>query len=264
MTELMQIRRSIDLRSATDALTSVSLTELDQAQLHDRVESKVVLADADLPESIERLGADYRVMEHEGHRFQHYRNDYFDTADLRCYHDHHNRNGRRIKVRYRTYANSDLTFFEVKRSVHGRTVKERRRSKPPDRSLLAADATFLFKKTGQRPSELRPSVSVCYDRILLVKHDFSERVTIDLNLDFAYDGSRAVAPGLAICEFKQPRLDLRSPAMTAMNRRPQMFSKYCMGLASCDHGLRRNRFKKVFRTLDAIGVSPTSTTRGPA
>lgn len=250
--------RPHQLVHVTESLASVTLDELDRAQLHDRVESKVILTDTDLPAALERLAANYLVMEHEGERFQHYRNDYFDTQDLRNYHEHHNRNGRRIKVRYRTYANSALTFFEVKRSVHGRTVKERRKSVAPLDGLPGPDAAFFFAKTGWRPSLLHPSVSISYDRILLVKNDFSERVTIDINLEFGQNEVRAATPALAICEFKQPRLDLRSPAMQAFARRPQMFSKYCMGLASCDPTLRRNRFKKVFRNLDALGITPTN------
>jgi hypothetical protein len=251
------------LVEATERLAPVTLAQLDQAQLHDRVETKVILAEIDVPAAIARLSGEYRVMEHQGHRFQRYRNDYLDTNDLRNYHEHHNRNGRRIKVRYRTYENSDLTFFEVKRSVHGRTVKERKRSERPVAGLRHPDAAFFFRKTGWRPSLLEPSVSITYDRILLVKHDFSERVTIDINLVYERNGVLAETPGLAICEFKQPRLDRRSPAIEALDRRPQMFSKYCMGLAACDPSLRRNRFKKVFRNLDALGVSPTNRKLAP-
>ncbi|MFT7475325.1 MAG: hypothetical protein ACI81L_002263 [Verrucomicrobiales bacterium] len=59
-------------------------------------------------------------------------------------------------------------------------------------------------------------MSITYDRILLVKHDFSERVTIDINLVYERNGVLAETPGLAICEFKQPRLDRRSPAIEAL------------------------------------------------
>lgn len=251
------------LVAATQALTPVSLAQLDQAQLHDRVESKVILAETGLPAALGRLSTDYLVMEHEGERFQHYHNSYFDTQDLRNYHAHHNGNGSRLKIRYRTYANSELRFFEVKRKANGRTTKERRKSSPPAegaecRGLSPADAAFFFRQTGWRPSVLEHSVSISYDRILLVKQDFSERVTIDLNLTFAQPDLVVQAPGLAIVEFKQPRLDRRSPAMKALAQRPQSFSKYCIGLASCDTSLRRNRFKRVFRQLDTLGATPTS------
>lgn len=246
-----------ELLEAMAGLTPVTLAKLDEAQLHDREESKVILRTADVPEALGRLATDYLILDHEGERLQGYCNEYFDSAELRNYHEHHNQKGRRMKLRYRTYLNSDLTFFELKRNVNGRTVKERRRSMRPDEVLGGADALFFFKRTGQPPSAYVPSLRVDYQRILLVKRDFSERVTIDLDLAFSSGRGAARTPGLAICEFKQPALDLRSPAMVAMNRRPQNFSKYCMGLASCDPSLRRNRFKKVFRNLDELGASPT-------
>lgn len=244
------------IRRALDQLSGISLADLDQAQLHDRVESKVILNRGDLPAAIARLGTDYLVLDHDDERLQRYSSDYFDTADLRNYHEHHNQFGRRIKIRYRTYLNSNLTYFELKRNLHGRTIKERRRTEPPSGGLHREDAAFLFARTGNRPSQYHHSLKVEYERILLVRRDFSERVTIDLNLGFSTGSTRSECPGLAIVEFKQPALDLRSPAMEAMQQRPQMFSKYCMGLASCEPHLRSNRFKKVFRSLAKLNASP--------
>jgi len=238
------------------ALDTVTLDELDQARLHDRVESKVLLTEDRIGEALDRLRGDYLVLEHDGKRTQAYRNDYFDSVDLRNYHEHHDQNGSRLKVRFRTYVNSDITFFEIKRITRGRTVKYRRPSSPPLGNLSQADAAFFYKQTGERPSALRPSLTVSYDRILLVSRDFGERVTIDSNVAFRTDTSSRSLSGIAICEFKQPRLDRRSPAMVSMNRRPQMFSKYCMGLASCQPWLQRNRFKKVFLQLETMGWNP--------
>ncbi len=249
-------RHPDQIEALAAGLEPVSLPELDRAQLHDRIESKVIVSQADLPTALERLSKNYLVLEHQGARRQGYGNQYFDSAGLRNYHQHHNQVGRRLKVRYRNYENSDLTYFEVKRSQHGRTTKDRRRSELVGDRLLAPDAAFFFKRTGLRPSALVPSLAVRYDRILLVKRDFTERVTIDTNVTFRRKGIEARLPGLAIVEFKQPRLDRQSPAFEAMGARPQMFSKYCMGIASCDHSVRRNRFKKVFRVLDTLDASP--------
>ncbi len=251
-----QDNRELRLDRGVAKLLPVSLAQLDEAQLHDREESKVILGVSDVPEALIRLHDEYFILDHEGERLQGYRNEYFDSAELRNYHEHHNQKGRRFKLRYRTYLNSGVTYFEVKKNVNGRTVKERRRSRPPEGRLWPQDALFFFKQTGQPPSCLVPSLEVDYRRILLVKQDFTERVTIDLDLSFRSAEGATETPGLAICEFKQPKLDLRSPAMIAMNRRPQNFSKYCMGLASCDPTLRRNRFKKVFRNLDALDAAP--------
>jgi len=246
---------------AIQALDPVDLVQLDLAQLHDRVESKVILRTSDIPDALERLADDYLILEHDNERLQSYRNEYFDSNELRNYHEHHNQNGRRFKLRYRSYMNSDLTFFEVKQNINGRTVKKRRPSRRPSgQQLWREDGLFFFGLTGCAPSLLVPSLTIDYQRVLLVKRDFSERVTIDIGLSFRSSNGESEIPGLAICEFKQPRLDRRSPAMAAMNRRPQMFSKYCMGLASCDPDLRRNRFKKIFRNLDALGTPPTANT----
>jgi hypothetical protein len=245
-----------DLASQLDELDAVDLEQLDRAQLHDRVESKVILRTDHLPDAINALRDDYLVLQHLGDRVQGYSNTYFDSIELRNYHEHHNQLGRRLKLRYRTYENSDLTFFEVKRNVSGRTLKERRRTLRPGVKLHADDAAFFAQRTGWDPHEVVPSLTVDYRRILLVKRDYSERVTIDLDIRFRSDRGATTPIGLAICEFKQPRLDRRSPAMAAMSRRPQQFSKYCMGLASCDPTLRRNRFKKVFRSLETLGAQP--------
>ena len=257
-------RRDESLRAAAGRLSPVDLRELDEAQLHDRVESKVILHAGDVPGALESLADHYLVLEHEGERLQGYRNDYFDSPELRNYHEHHNQKGRRVKLRYRTYLNSDLTFFEVKSNVNGRTVKERRVSGQPGSQLWAEDALFFFRQTGWDPTDLVPSLRVDYQRILLVKQDFSERVTIDVDLAFTSASGATEIKDLAVCEFKQPKLDLRSPAMEATNRRPQNFSKYCMGLASCDPVLRRNRFKKVFRNLQALDAAPSLRTVVPA
>lgn len=246
------------LTQAVQAPTSVTLAQLDEAQLHDRNESKVILRSDDVPDALRRLAKEYFILEHDGERLQGYCNEYFDSPELSNYHEHHNQKGQRHKLRYRTYMNSEITYFEVKNNVRGRTVKERRRSERPSGKLRQRDAVFFFKQTGRPPSSLVPSLRVDYQRILLVKNDFSERVTIDLDLRFTSAHGSVHMPGLSICEFKQPKLDRRSPAMVAMERRPQNFSKYCMGLASCDPRLRRNRFKKVFRNLEALDINPTT------
>ena len=250
-------RGAAALQQAVNRMRSVTLQELDRAQLHDRVESKVIFHTSHIPEVLAELVSQYSIMEHKGERLQSYHTEYFDSTQLHNYHEHHNKKRNRLKLRYRTYVNSDLTFFELKRNVDGRTVKDRRLSQPPEGCLWSEDADFFEAETALDPSGLVPSLTVDYERLLLVKNDFSERVTIDLNLAFTSASGATHAPGLSVCEFKQPRLNRRSPAIRATQRRPQKFSKYCMGLASCDPDLKRNRFKKVFRNLESLSALPT-------
>ncbi len=241
--------------NALSELATVDLTQLDQAQLHDRVESKVLLHETDIPAALGLLASDYFVLDHDGERSQRYRTEYFDSPLLASYHDHHNQKANRFKARYRTYLNSDLTYFEVKHSVAGRTVKVRRRTEAPQGRLWPEDILFFYQQTGRDAEGLLPSLTVEYERVLLVRGDYSERVTIDVDIRYFSERRATQHSGLAVCEFKQETLDRRSPAIVALHRRPQKFSKYCMGLASCHPLLRRNRFKQVFRRLDALDVS---------
>jgi hypothetical protein len=249
-------RRAASLDAELQSLDGVSLRELDRAQLHDRVETKLLARAEVIPDVLRRLASDYVVMDHEASRIQRYSNTYFDTIDLQSYTEHHNQKRRRSKIRYRSYVNSGLTYFEIKRHVDGRTVKERKVSAPVDGSVRADDRPFLTDRLPVDPSQLGASVVIDYDRILLVRRDFQERVTIDTSVRVRT--SRAVAEfrGLAVVEFKQPRLDRHSPAIRAIPRPTQMFSKYCMGLATCDPTLKRNRFKKVFLGLERLDVLP--------
>ena len=246
---------------ALGCLRGVSLADLDQAQLHDRVETKLVMHADGVGPTLLRLSDDYLVMDHEGNRTQRYSNTYLDTAGLRNYFQHHNQKRQRSKIRYRTYVDSGLTFFEIKRNVDGRTVKERKISAPVDGAIRADDIPFLRERSSDDPRDLEVAIVIDYERILLVRQDFQERVTIDTNLRFQTRRGAVMLPGLAIVEFKQPRLDRNSPAVRAIPRPTQMFSKYCMGLASCDPNLKRNRFKKVFRGMESLNVTPQLVSR---
>ncbi len=233
-------------------LEAVSLSDLDEAQLHDRVETKALLKARDVPAVLEALHRDYFILDHAGTRLQAYRNQYFDSADFRNYREHHNRVGVRSKVRYRSYVNSGLTFFEIKQKVHARTMKVRQESCVPLGPMWGEDEALLRRELGHYEEAFEPSLIVAYDRLLLVRRDFAERVTIDLNIHFSGVAASFGLPHVAIFECKQERLDRRSPSMQAIHRRPQEFSKYCVGLAGCDPTLKRNRFKATFRAVDAL------------
>ena len=245
-----------EIVDAVATFGTVSLDQLDQAQLHDRVERKVLLRVAEVPAVLEQLRADYFVMQHLGDYLQGYTTCYLDDDDLHDYRDHHNRKRNRKKIRYRTYDNSSMTFFEVKRKFGGRTVKERQATEPIERTMRDDDAEFLEERTDVAAEELQPVMTVHYERLLLVKKDYTERVTIDVDLRFESPDRTMVAPALAVCEIKQPRVDRTSPAVRLLGRRTQQFSKYCVGMAACEPTLKQNRFKKVFRMLDKLDARP--------
>lgn len=248
-----------DATAELDGFETVTLKELECVRLMDRAETKVLMPAGDLATVLRAISGDYRTLRIDDQPLQGYRTMYFDSPSFRTYHDHHNQLGRRFKIRYRTYIGSDLTFFEVKRSVHGRIVKQRRKSVAPNGRIRDDDSAFA-ESCGIDVAEFVPSVIVEYQRALLARFDPQERVTIDLHTRFENGTTSAVTDGLAILEFKQPRVDRTSPAILACRQiglRPRRMSKYCTAVAACQRGIRRNRFLPVFRHLEQLGVRVT-------
>ena len=104
----------------------ISLEEMDNVKLQDRVDTKYVLGAAELDDVLKAMLPDYRLLEVKGVRGTNYRSLYFDTPDLKHFQDHHNKRTFRVKVRFREYVGSGLTFLEVKRKTGtGRTDKAR-------------------------------------------------------------------------------------------------------------------------------------------
>ena len=206
------------------------------------------------------------MLEVAGLRLCGYETLYFDTPDLRCYHDHQRGRSNRYKIRQRRYVESDLLFTEVKRKTNkGRTVKERiqngavsslkiRQASSP--RMDAQSQEFVESRTNT-PLNLRPVLWVGYHRITLVGRFTPERITLDLDLSFG-DGQRQRDYGdLAIAEVKQ---DARQPSafldlMKQQGVRSGSLSKYCLGLISLDKSIKHNRFKPQLIHLQKI-LSP--------
>jgi hypothetical protein len=103
------------------SLGTVSLDELEsRAALLRRVDRKYVLDAEQLEELAARLAGDHDILEIEGERAFTYESTYFDTPDLRCFHDHVRDREPRFKARTRWYRDSGLCVFEVKLKRAGR------------------------------------------------------------------------------------------------------------------------------------------------
>jgi len=90
-------------------------------------------------------------------------------------------------------------------------------------------------------------VRIQYKRITLVNNDFSERVTIDIQLSFEQENQAHQLPEIAIVEVKQDKVNRRSPIMQVLHSNhiyPGSLSKYCLGILLCYPQLKNNNFKK--------------------
>ena len=109
----------------------ISLDEMKEVQLMNRVDTKYLITEKQLLQILQRICNEYYAQEVLGNRFAAYRTVYYDTPDLTMYLIHHNRHLVRDKVRVRTYLDSNLSFCEVKhKNNKGRTSKKRIQVEP--------------------------------------------------------------------------------------------------------------------------------------
>lgn len=279
----------------------ISLDEMSAIKLMNRVDTKYVLSEAQCMELLRRCADDYSVQVIDGCRACRYLTLYYDTADKRMYTLHHNRQLARQKIRTRTYVESGVSFVEVKNKTNTGRTKKRRIPIPAEAfgcvTHNAGAAEFLRGLARYAPETIGPALSTRFERITLVNHARTERLTIDLNLRFVdvrarggaaegteagrttdggiaaggcvcaagvadralsvtagRDGVTASIEGMVIVELKQDGM-APSPMkriLADMRVRTLKVSKYCLGTALADPGVKSNRFKAKIRRIIKI------------
>ena len=112
---------------------------------------------------------------------------------------------------------------------------------------------FLKNNGIDCPNSLIATQEVGYQRISLANDAQRERLTLDLNVNFANTLEQSkpennyTLSNFFIAELKQEKLDRQSPfyrLMRKMSIRSKGFSKYCMGHALTNNKpIKSNRFK---------------------
>lgn len=215
-------------------MTPTTLAQLDAVALLDRVDTKFLLTATQLAEILPRLAHEYRALDVAGRRLHQYRTLYFDTVDLDLYRMHDSARPIRHKVRSRAYVDSGLSFFEIKSKTNThRTVKHRLETSRFVTEMTAEARAFVTANLGRRAAALQPTLSNDFLRVTLVDKRQTERLTLDLNIQFDCDGRTAVLPGIVIAELKQSGAGQYSAfgdAMRAARIEPSSISKYCAGV----------------------------------
>jgi hypothetical protein len=247
-----------DYSSIVNSLSDFSpiyLEDLSGARLMNRVDTKFVFHISRLEEILKELVDHYAVLEVDGNRISNYESRYLDEANFRFYLAHHNGKDHRFKVRYRKYVDTNTVFLEVKEKRKGRTVKKRILVDAIKNSFTPEERSFVasFLDGG----ELEATMSNAYQRIALVDEKGSERVTLDLNLNYHWEGENKNFANLVIAELKQERINCNTlfyQIMRTKHIRPLRISKYCTGLAvlRTQDVQKVNRFKSKMLTLKKI------------
>ena len=215
-------------------MAPISLANLDAVSLLNRIDTKFLLTASRLAEILPGLADEYLVLEVGGRRLHQYRTLYFDTPEYDLYRRHRGSEPIRHKVRSRAYVDSGLAFFEIKSKTHDRrTIKHRLATSSFVGDWTPEASAFVRSHLGPDAPALQPTLSNDFLRVTLMDRRGTERLTLDLNVQFDCDGRTAVLPGLAIAELKQGHAQQPSPfadAMRAAGIVPTSVSKYCVGV----------------------------------
>jgi hypothetical protein len=229
---------------------------MDGVALQDRTDTKYVFHIDQLLPILSALAEQYRVLEINRVRLQHYRTLYFDTDDFALYHLHHARRRNRYKVRSRLYVDTGRSCFEIKRKTSAdRTVKKRLWTPDLVSDLSPETSSFLRKHLPAGLSGLKPRLWNTFGRITLGSTQRPERVTIDVGLRFGHDHHSVALPGIVIAEVKQAGHARDSDVirlMRASHIRACGFSKYCIGISLLDPNVKHNNFKPIYRLLGKL------------
>ena len=229
----------------------ITLDEMKNIRLMDRIDSKFVAPVDLLPQLLEDMKPYFKVQIHNNTRIAPYTTQYLDTPDKDMFVMHQNGKLNRQKIRIRSYVDSKISFLEVKnKNNKGRTKKIRvpiEVSHVDSIDDLNTNHQFLKENSLFESLKLEPSLANTFNRITLVNNRKTERITIDLNLSF-YNyktGLKKDLEEIMILELKQDgwqHSDFRDILMKLRIKKTP-FSKYCMGLVFTDPGIKYNRFK---------------------
>lgn len=235
---------------------TASLELIKSRGLLERTDIKFFGRVSDLERILPGLEQHYAVIRVDSGCAADYRSTYFDTPDLRCYHDH--RRGRRLrhKVRIRHYADRSLTYLEIKSKKNAKVTDKHRLQLPYGQGELDdAGRAFLAKHCDLPVDRLAVTLDNHFKRISLIGITTGERVTIDIELGFTFGERKASFDGLVVIEVKQHPYDPRSPVMNALHHagmHERSLSKYTTAIAELAPGVARNRLLPLLRSLHRI------------
>jgi len=250
-----------DLNSILTSYRTISLHEMEESHLMSRFDEKYVFRISKLKDFLQKLQQHYRILSVNHQLLAQYENLYFDTPELKSYHDHHNDRATRYKIRFRRYTDSGDCFFEIKRKDNrGFTNKKRQSAKEFPKDLSDNQQEFVKTTLQADPGLLQPTLSNSFHRITLVNTGNRERLTLDIMIHFSNTARKEYLDEVVIAEVKQERHFYESAFKRLMQHErifPLSFSKYCMGTLLTHPGIKYNRFKPKLTVINKLRNEPS-------
>lgn len=233
----------------------MSLEELDRVKLQNRIDSKFIMSEAELALVLEGIRNEQFVLEIDNKRLFEYKTIYFDTPDFQFFKDHHNGCINRVKVRCREYVDSHLCFYEIKRKLYGtRTDKQRKIITELFNEVPDAEYDLIeYKRLQNKPIEKKLTNS--FKRITLTNTDFTERITIDLGIQFSNGITSMPLEDVVVIEVKQGKSNHFSntiQVLKSLGIRPSGFSKYAIGVSLLYPEIKHNNFNPILRSINKL------------
>lgn len=242
------------LQKHIDAFSPTNLEEMNEIKLLNRNDTKYIFHERKLPAILKDLKAYYKVLEIEGVSLLQYENQYFDTEDFSCYHNHQRGRLSRTKIRIRKYVESDLSFIEIKtKNNKSRTVKNRIPMTTEEHIRSPRIVDFVNKNAPIPVEDFAQELQIDFQRITLAHKELKDRCTLDLNLRARWNGKEHCFKNLVIAELKQDRFKHASEFNLILKKYKvysDSFSKYCFSFLSLNNQLKRNNFKRNLRHLE--------------
>lgn len=235
----------------------ISLDQMSCLRLMERKDAKYILPVSEINSFLNRIVGSCYVQENQGKKIAAYETVYYDTHEMDFFHHHANGKRNRCKVRERRYADSGLTFLEVKKKTNkGEVIKVRIQinGNPllPDKEINE----FVREHAHRDFKALSPVLKSSFRRITLVNYEMTGRITLDFDLQYISPEKKQVVslPNLAILEIKHEKSsDTGIERMMDEARiKKTGISKYCLGVALTLPNEKVNAFKRKLRKIQKI------------
>jgi hypothetical protein len=235
----------------------ISLSEMDAVMFMDRIESKFSMHIDLLPQVLQSIQHNYKILEIDQLRIFPYSTLYYDTKDNAMFQGHHSGKFFRYKIRCRKYISCDLSFLEIKEKTTGdRTIKNRIKTDDIETTLSERSMDYLGQYTPFRNIRFEPKIYTNFSRLTLVSNDYQERATIDQHVHFQYNGKDHSLDNLVIVELKRKTHSCSSSMLINALRHYGItgggVSKYCIGRSMLEKDLKSNNFRTDIRTINKI------------
>jgi hypothetical protein len=244
--------------AALSTLKPIGLDAINSVLFMNRIDTKYVFSIRKLEDLINNLNGKYQVLDICNMRTLPYRTIYMDTPEFLFYFQHVRGELERLKIRFRIYESSGITFLEIKKKTNkNRTIKIRIENNFSAGSFDNDAINFIKEHTHVDSTQVKPVIVNQFTRATLIGLKSNERITMDYNISFSgtYNEEHVKMPYLAVVELKKEGYSSCSPfniILKQMGIHPTRFSKYCVGLSILNNSLRKNNVKPGLLLLNKI------------